>query len=297
MNSLRERAAGWLAGGRKTAVVTIAAASGSTPRGTGTRMLVSAEQVAGTIGGGHLELAAIRLAREWLGTNAVRGIDPPAAFERRYALGPSLGQCCGGSLTLNFAMLSAQTIARWPDEPRLFHLALFGAGHVGRALIRVLETLPCSVDWIDERDGEFDALQLERNGQPLAGHINCIAVDEVVAEVARQPADAVHLVLTHSHDLDQAICEAILARGEFGFLGLIGSKTKNARFKRRFRERGFSGALIARVQCPIGVAGIEGKQPEIIAVAVAAQLLQIAGKNADELQRHESDRIAAAGRD
>ena len=183
------------------------------------------------------------------------------------ALGPGLGQCCGGTLTLRTERLTVAALAAWPvAEPR-FALQLYGAGHVGRAIVRLLEGIDCRVQWIDERESEFPAAA-------SAPHIERVCVEPVEAEVAAAPAGSRYLVLTHSHELDQRITEAILRRGDFAYLGLIGSRTKRARFEHRYAARGIDAAMLARITCPIGVPGIAGKEPEVIAVAVVAQLLQ-----------------------
>ena len=260
----RRTALAWLDTGRPAVLVQVMAARGSVPRGAGTRMLVAADAVAGTIGGGHLELQAIQRARAMLAAGA--GARPE---DRAIALGPTLGQCCGGALTLRTALLDATALADWPDQAPLFDLQLYGAGHVGRAIVHLLGTLPCRVTWIDEREAEFPAV-------PPPPHITRLCVDGVEAEVQQALPGAFTLVLTHSHDLDLRIAEAVLRRGDFGFLGLIGSATKRARFLSRLTQRGVAAEALARLTCPIGVAGIPGKQPEQIALAVVAQLLQVA---------------------
>jgi len=290
MRELRDTAVHWIEHGRAAWVVEISAAQGSTPRTTGTRMLVARDAVAGTIGGGHLELEAIRLARERL--NATQA--PARAFERHFALGPALGQCCGGALTLRFAPLDRAALADWPAPQPRFHLMLFGAGHVGRAIATVLEAVPCNVDWIDGRDEEFALALADRAGRPWPAHIRTRCVDAIEAEVAHAPPGAFHLVLTHSHDLDLAICEAVLRRGDFGFLGLIGSRTKRARFLRRLGDRGIAADRIARLTSPIGVDGIAGKEPGVIAVAAVAQLLRLATPCAPDAEPRAE--VAAASR-
>lgn len=264
---VKATARAWLASGRPGMVVQVQQARGSVPRGAGTRMLVAADAVLGTIGGGHLELQAIARARALLAAGDSTPLD------QAIALGPTLGQCCGGSLVLRTAPLDDVALAAWPDEPALFTLQLHGAGHVGRAIVRLLHDLPCTVQWIDERAAEFPA-----DADPP--HIRRLCVDAVDAEVDAAPPGSFFLVLTHSHDLDLAITSAILRRGDFGFLGLIGSATKRARFEARLRQRGTDAATLARLTCPIGVPGIPGKQPAIIAVAVVAQLLQVAAAQA-----------------
>lgn len=256
---LADTAQAWLAAGRMAVVVEVAGFKGSVPRETGTRMLVAADAVAGTIGGGHLELQAIDTARQMLRDGAL------ASHEQSIALGPSLGQCCGGALTLRYAMLDTRT--PWPETTPRFALQLYGAGHVGRAIVSLLAALPCRVWWIDERESEFPS-------RTEPAHIERLCVEPVEAEVAHAPPGAFYLVLTHSHELDQRIAEAILRRGDFGWFGLIGSATKRARFEHRFAQRGIAAATVARMVCPIGVPGVSGKEPEVIAVAVVAQLLQ-----------------------
>ena len=255
------QAQAWLASGRPAMLVQVVAHRGSVPRETGTRMLVSADAVAGTIGGGHLEWKAIAQARRQLAKQQSQAAD------QHYPLGPALGQCCGGALTLRTGPLTATELADWPAATPLFTLQLYGAGHVGRAIVHLLATLPCQVQWIDEREDEFPALA-------SAPHIQRLCVEPVQAEVRNAPPGAHCLVLTHSHDLDLAITEAILRRSDFNFLGLIGSATKRARFQHRLAERGVPAAALARLTCPIGLPGIAGKQPELIALAVVAQLLQ-----------------------
>ena len=269
MADLRTLAAGWLERGRPAVVVEVAAARGSVPREPGTRMLVDAGTAAGTIGGGHLELKAIEEAR------AMLAADDRAPRRRHFPLGPALGQCCGGAVTLAFAPLDAAALAAWPPGRPRFHLQLYGAGHVGRAIARALAPLDASVDWIDEREDEFPVRFHEVADGPWPAHIRRVCVDSVEAEVGRAPAGACYLVLTHRHDLDLRITEAILRRGDFAFLGLIGSKTKRQRFIHRFEARGIPPARIARMTCPIGLAGIEGKEPAVIAAAVVAQLLAV----------------------
>ena len=257
-------AAGWLAAGPAGVVVEVVKTAGSVPREAGTRMLVSATQAIGTIGGGHLELMAIANARTLLAQ--VPGFEP---VDRHYPLGPALGQCCGGAVTLRFARLAHAAVRAWPLAAPRFLLQLYGAGHVGRAIVQLLAGIPCRVQWIDEREDEFPA------DATLPPHIEKVCVAPVEAEVDIAPANACYLVLTHRHDLDMRIAEAILRRGDFRYLGLIGSRTKRARFLHRYEERGIPAATLGRMTCPIGVPGIEGKEPEVIAVAVVAQLLQL----------------------
>lgn len=270
MNTLRDTAARWLADGEAAVLVEVTEALGSAPREAGTRMLVSAQRCAGTVGGGHLELKAIERARRLLAGETVA----PSAH---YPLGPALGQCCGGAVTLAFTPLDAKVLNAWPKTAPRFHLQLFGAGHVGRAIVQALAPLNVVVDWIDEREEEFPA------EFALPPQVRKVCVDAIEAEVGTAPSGSYYLVLTHRHDLDERIVEAILQRGDFAFLGLIGSKTKRNRFIHRFEQRGIPAGTIARLTCPIGVPGIEGKEPEVIAAAVVAQLLQVSSRQHAEV--------------
>lgn len=241
--------------------------AGSVPREAGAWMAVFASGIVGTIGGGHLELQAIEEARRRL--SATGGSDEAVL---RYPLGPSLGQCCGGVVHLRYERVSAG------DGPgleqrlgvRLAPLALFGGGHVGRALVRVLGMLPFDVTWIDSRDEIFP--------DQVPDNVRCEHSDPVQAAVADLAAGSRVLVMSFSHAEDLDIVAACLKRlrerGDLPYVGLIGSRTKWATFRHRLEERGFGEHELAQVTCPIGIPGIAGKEPEVIAVAVAAQLLQ-----------------------
>ncbi len=269
MAELRDTASAWRLEGKTAIVVEVSAARGSVPRECGTRMLVAAAQCAGTVGGGHLEWKAIAKARAMLAANDA------APRTEHYPLGPALGQCCGGAVTLTYSTLDAAAIAAWPQDAALFDLQLYGAGHVGRAIVRALAPLAVRVSWIDEREEEFDAAR-DMLAAPGRAQVQRVCIDTLEGEVRHAPPGAFYLVLTHQHDLDLRITEAILRRGDFAYLGLIGSKTKRQRFMHRFEEHGIAPQLLALITCPIGVAGVDGKEPEVIAAAVVAQLLQVA---------------------
>ena len=249
------------AAGEACVLVTVAKADGSTPRSAGTKMVVFADRTTGTIGGGNLEYEAIARARRLL----AEGAEAPVLDA--YPLGPALGQCCGGQTTVMFE----------PLRTAAHTLLLFGAGHVGRALVGILAGLPFRVRWIDSRQAEFPA------SWPDNVTIEC--GDAVEAEVDAAPPGAFFLVMTYSHDIDLRLVEAILRRGDFAYLGLIGSRTKRARFERRLRRVGLDPD---RLVCPIGIGGIPGKHPRHIAVAVAAQLLQRAAE-VDDATEAEAD--------
>ena len=246
-------------------LVTVQASRGSVPREKGAWMAVFAEGTVGTVGGGHLEFQAIAEARQRLRG----GAGEPVV---RYALGPALGQCCGGEVQLQFEPVGAgDGAALLPRlQPVRTPVALFGGGHVGHALVRVLGNLPLQVSWFDSRDEIFPA-QVPAN--VVREHSN-----PVQAAVAGLVPGSQVLIMSFSHAEDLEVVAACLTRqrlqGDLPFVGLIGSKTKWATFRHRLEARSFSAHELAQVTCPIGVRGVAGKEPEVIAVAVAAQLLQ-----------------------
>lgn len=247
-------------------LVTVARTSGSVPREVGAWMTVAFGGIAGTVGGGHLEFDAIARARTAL---AGGELDE----EVRYPLGPSLGQCCGGVVWLRFERVAAgeDLAARMPPAPQR-SVALFGAGHVGLAIARIARDLPLALHWIDSRDAQFPA-------EPPARGWHQEAADVPADAVADLAPGSVVLIMSHSHVEDFDIVCACLKRqrerGDLAFIGLIGSRTKWASFRQRLEARGFSEQERSQVTCPIGVPGVAGKQPAVIAVAVLAQVLSL----------------------
>ena len=255
-------------------LVRVVATRGSVPREVGAWMAVSADESApllGTIGGGRLEYDALTHARDLLTLRS-------AQWLREYALGPSLGQCCGGSVQLQYERISATDAAALIRRltPVQLPLALFGAGHVGCALVAVLARLPFAVTWVDSRSSIFPP--------QLATLAQCEYSDPVQSAVADLAAGSRVVIMSFSHAEDLEIVAACLRRqrqhGDLPYIGLIGSRTKWARFQSRLRQHGFTEHELAHVTCPIGIAGIHDKRPEIIAVAVAAQLLQVPEQHA-----------------
>jgi xanthine dehydrogenase accessory factor len=233
-------------------------------------MLVTKDLTVGTIGGGHLELEAIRVARGFLQKAeipAVAAASPKPGFVQHFSLGPSLGQCCGGAVDLQFEALHEDLLIDWPTDTLRFTLALFGAGHVGRAIAQALALLPCRLIWIDEREQEFPSLSQGKD------RIEIRCVDSPSAEIKTLPQGCFVIITTHSHDLDLELCEAALRRPDLGFIGLIGSHTKKSRFLKRLAQKKIT--QLERLVCPIGLSMIEGKEPQVIAASVAAQLLSL----------------------
>jgi xanthine dehydrogenase accessory factor len=257
-------------------LVTIDSFEGSSPREVGAWMLVLAGDVHGTVGGGNLEFQAIAHARELLKAHGTQRADEL----RRYPLGPSLGQCCGGVVHLKFATMAAgsatnnvavRAINTWTTGRNSLKIALFGGGHVGKALVNVLGLLPCTVHWVDSRDEIFPT--------DVPANTQCEHSAPVHAAVHDLAAGSHVLIMSFSHaeDLD-VVAQCLLrlrATNDLPFIGLIGSKTKWATFRHRLADRGFTADEIARITCPIGLPGVQGKEPEVIAVGVAAQLLRM----------------------
>ena len=326
MNEWIDELSDLTAAGEPVVVVTVAGIRGSAPREVGARMIVTATETFGTIGGGQLEYQCTRLACEMLGADA-------APVLRKFPLGSSMGQCCGGVVDVLFESMasdlvgwlrdlralhgqrepavvctnlsvpqgkcvitaagqfhvddagattaviaaarerlaerrSAERIGDWFYELVVgsdFNIAVFGAGHVGSAVVQSLSALDCNIRWVDNRRNIF------RNTPP---NVRTIESDEPALEVAAMPPASCYLVMTHSHALDFEICNRILRRADVAYCGLIGSLSKRRRFEKRYRSQGMEPHTLERLVCPIGVAGITGKKPAEIAVAAAADVLR-----------------------
>ena len=247
--------------------VVITQVQGSAPREPGACMLVSRDEVEGTIGGGHLEWEAMRAASELLAD-----VNGPKVRVWTVILGRELSQCCGGSVQLRLERFTRaelpflRNVAGVVSKGRPI-LWLYGAGHVGQALIRAISDLPFDVTWVDSRAQLLPA--------DLPENIHAVHVAEPVSVVETAPMNACHLVMTHDHALDYTLCRAVLYRSEFAWLGLIGSKSKGAKFRSRLAREGFAPEAIARLVSPIGSGAVQSKWPAAIAIAVAAQLLQV----------------------
>jgi xanthine dehydrogenase accessory factor len=249
--------------------VTVSGVRGSGPREVGATMLVTRCSQQGTIGGGNLEWQAVEHARRLLAAGSA-----PLMLEDELRLGPDLAQCCGGVVTLALermpASRRAELLARSaalppPSAPALW---IFGAGHVGKAVLRQLDELPLfDIRWIDNRPSLFPTT--------IAAHVRTHCVAEPVELIRDAPPGASFLVLTHDHELDFQLCAAILARGDAAWTGLIGSQSKAARFRSRLRRAGIGAAAIAAMQCPVGLTAIRSKLPAAIAVGIVAQLLAL----------------------
>jgi xanthine dehydrogenase accessory factor len=310
----------------RAAMVTMAAIRGSSPREAGARMIVNPDGTfTGTIGGGTLEWKAIAIAQA-----ALANPNASKAEARGFALGPELGQCCGGNVELiveivensqraavtEFARREAaghlttrgrlspangveREIVDQPTEPGSAAFAggvltegfgddrrelyLFGAGHVGRALALALAPLPFAVTWLDPRPDAFPTY--------VPSNVSLKHFDDPAAVLGGAANGSFVLVMTHSHPLDLAIVRAALVDGRFPYVGLIGSRSKRARFTRQLAAAGMPAERIAGLVCPIGVAGVRSKAPAVIAAATVAEMLirdealRAASRHVDELRR------------
>lgn len=232
--------------------VTVLSVQGSAPREVGAAMLVRAGDTLGSIGGGALEWEAMRIARQMLA-------DGQDQAEHRLPLGPALGQCCGGAVSLRFE--AAETL----DRPEGAPLWVWGAGHVGRAVVAVMAALPeVAITWIDDAPARFP--------DTVPDGVEPIVAADMARLMPHAPRTAHHLILSYSHEIDLALCHAALCHG-FASCGLIGSDTKWARFRARLKALGHKDAEISRIACPIGDPSL-GRHPQAIAVGVAGRLLK-----------------------
>jgi xanthine dehydrogenase accessory factor len=286
--------------------VILARAEGSTPREIGASMMIYHNHFTGTIGGGALEYEVIKTARQIM--NAPR---TQYRSRRQYPLGPTLGQCCGGFVEVVFEHICPEDRKYWATfskEPFILHpddtalpptatatsdhgvvsclrpnrtpLYLYGAGHVGRAVIAVTGGLPLERHWIDTDHDRFPEVIPDDVEQVIAANPAHIA--------AYAPDDIIHLVMSYSHQIDIEICLAVLKKGRFAHLGLIGSATKKARFLKALGEAGIDDGLRARLVCPIGIPEIGGKDPFRVALSVAGQLSEWTRQDHLELNPHDT---------
>lgn len=251
------------------ALASLVGAAGSTPREPGAKMVITEESVYDTLGGGTFEFQVIACARDALahGEGGTR--------LEAFPLGGRSGQCCGGYVHVLIEVFAGAEM----------NVAIFGAGHVGQALVGVLAPLPWHVMWFDSRADAFP----ERHQARLSQH----RLDDPIAAVASLPDGCHALVMTHDHDEDRALVDALLGRDDCASIGLIGSHSKWASFQRRLRDAGHAQATLDdRVRCPIGIPDAKGKLPYEIALAVAAELLTF--KSSDHPDTRRADRRGAS---
>jgi len=329
-------------------LVTVAGIRGSAPRELGAKMIVTATETIGTIGGGQLEYQCTRVA--------VGMLREQQMLLRSFPLGASMGQCCGGVVEilfepLNYGMpawlrdlralhgqrepavivtrMSRNTPAKFiATADRIFgaetdgvpsrfvsearsvlsdeagvtrhvqqfyepvvdpnlNIAVFGAGHVGTAVVATLAGLDCNIRWVDSRRSVF---------RHVPKNVRAIEAPDPAFEVAAMAPGSFYLVMTHSHALDFEICDRVLRRNDARYCGLIGSRSKKRRFEKRYRQQGMSEQLLDSLVCPIGVDGISGKKPAEIAVATAAEILKVHEQAAEVVTPEYPDNVYPLGR-
>lgn len=257
-------------------LITVVSVRGHAPREAGAKMVVGSEHSWGSVGGGNLEEAAIRRARVMI---ADRLTEPETQLSRlnEHARNEHGRQCCGGEVTL--------LLEPMPARPTV---AIFGMGHVGYELARILSRLEIRLELADSRTDQLDPLRLSSitDGAADVG-VHHLLLGEQLLE--RLPRGSHVLIMSHDHAEDFALCDAALRLPSLGSIGLIGSSAKWSGFRRRLAQAGHSGPQIDRIRCPIGLPDVTGKQPAVIAVSVAAALLQ-------SFQQQPSESASTPGR-
>jgi xanthine dehydrogenase accessory factor len=243
-------------------LVTVIEVRGHAPREAGAKMVVSRDRTWGSVGGGNLEATAVARAREMIESGAAE----PEIRESRlnpHARTEHGRQCCGGVVRLLLEPLAVPPV-----------VALFGIGHVGYELARILSRLPIRLLLVDSRSGQLDRVRLADiiDGHADVGIYHTLLGEQILEQL---PRGAHVVIMTHDHAEDFALCDAALRLPQpLGSIGLIGSSVKWTRFQAMLSEQGHSAETIGRITCPIGLPGITGKDPAVIAVAVASALLQ-----------------------
>jgi xanthine dehydrogenase accessory factor len=253
--------------GRAGVLVTVTTVRGHAPREAGAKMVVGAEEAWDSIGGGNLEATAVDRARAMLRDGATQP-DTLLMALNEHVTTEHGRQCCGGEVTVLLEPLAARAT-----------VAVFGVGHVGHELARILSRLPLSLHLVDSRAAQLTPERLADVAGPSDVHVHHAPAPEVVLRTL--PAGARVYVMTHDHAEDFLLCDAALRRGDLT-VGLIGSRAKWARFRVRLRAEGHDDAAIDRIACPVGLPSVTGKSPAVIAIAVAAEVAQaLAGTPAD----------------
>jgi len=232
-------------------IITLLGAAGSTPRASGTKMVVSENNIYATIGGGHLEFKAIKHARQLITQGET------CQQVENFQLGASLGQCCGGQVLVLFEAFASDNM----------HLDVYGAGHVAQALIPMLGQLPIRVRWIDSRADLFP--------EHIPSNVQKVVDEAPVDQVSNAVKNTAYLILTHNHQLDFSLTQSIIKRADSLWLGIIGSETKAKKFQYRLSQRGFTDAQVQTMTCPVGLKEVSGKLPMEVAISIAGQLVDL----------------------
>ncbi|WP_017429275.1 xanthine dehydrogenase accessory protein XdhC [Vreelandella jeotgali] len=248
---------------RPHALASVVGAAGSTPREPGCKMVITADTIYDTLGGGNFEWQVMDTAREALATG-----ESGTRLEA-FPLGGRSGQCCGGYVHVMLELYAGAEM----------QVALFGAGNVSRELAALIAPLPWRLHWLDSREDAFPEASSNTPSNERQRRLRIMpgadGEPDVATAISELPAGCHALVMTQDHGEDRAIVDALLKRGDCASIGLIGSRSKWASFRRRLKDAGHSDEALAVVRCPIGVAGAKGKLPYEIALAVSAELLTL----------------------
>ncbi|MBC8129717.1 MAG: xanthine dehydrogenase accessory protein XdhC [Rhizobiaceae bacterium] len=272
-----------LSSGEPAVLVRVTKALGSTPREAGAAMLVTWDMSIGTVGGGALELSGIDRARAMIAAGESEAV-------LAVPLGPRIGQCCGGHVTLALssvteALVAEEIVAEAERRALRPAVLIFGAGHTGRALASALAPLPLRVRVVDTRRDSLAGLPEE---------VEIVAAALPEAEVDAAPAGTAFLVMTHDHGLDFLIAAAALSRGDAAYVGMIGSATKRETFRRHLVDAGLAD-VFGGLTLPIGGSAVRDKRPEVIAALVAAELVVALLSPARSKRTEEKQALPFAG--
>ena len=259
-------------------LATIIKAKGSVPRNENVSMIISLSKEYGTIGGGELEYQVIKESKALLNNLDCNQkiIELP--------LGPTLGQCCGGFVKIQLSKFKngKNLLLKHDLKEQIINqnqnLYIFGAGHVGNSLLSKLDGVGFNIFVIDSRENFISKIN--------ADYVFPILAKDHTIIIKNVPSKSYYLVLTHSHQLDLSICDSILKKNDFTFIGLIGSKTKKIRFTKRLIEIGCDKKLIDKIECPIGINSIQGKEPDVIAISIIARLLEYKSSSAKKEKKY-----------
>ncbi|MBU2022437.1 MAG: xanthine dehydrogenase accessory protein XdhC, partial [Gammaproteobacteria bacterium] len=241
--------------GQAWVIATVIGTQGSAPRESSSKMIITEEHSFDTIGGGQLEYAVCQKARAML-----QDVSSPSHVLENFPLAAKTNQCCGGTVSV---------LLEYFPEPAN-KITIFGMGHVATTLVNVLGNMQAKISWVDSRAN----LAQDHSIKGLPSNVTPFLYESMLDHIDHMSHNEIALVMTHDHALDYQLVEALLDRKDCRFIGLIGSKTKALRFKKRLVSASFSQAEIDSVHCPVGLNEIAGKKPFEIAISIAGQIIQ-----------------------
>lgn len=243
--------------GKAWVIATVIGTQGSAPRESSSKMIITESHSFDTIGGGQLEYAVCQKARDML---SGEGAGSTHQLEN-FPLAAKTNQCCGGAVSV---------LLEYFPEPAT-KITIFGMGHVASTLVNVLGQMQAKVSWIDSRTNLAD----QRSADKLAANVTLYLYESMLDHIEHMTVNEITLIMTHDHALDYQLTEALLDRKDCRFIGLIGSKTKALRFRKRLASASFSKEEIDSVHSPVGLSEVAGKKPFEIAISISAQIIQL----------------------